>query len=223
MAAPPTTAPAPPAWEQYATRLHAYADAGYNFDPSHLSEYTSASGWRVDSYATDLPPESPGPPAPHGSWAATQDALRRYTFPPPNLITGYFDSSVPLEKRVMLLRAQFLGFKFWFGVRVVDVVDEATQPASAGPEAVWGYGYRTLAGHFEKGQINFAVAKNLATGAVEFRIHAVSQTGRIRNPFYWVGFKLFGRMLQRRFARQSLARMRRLVGEALNNSAGQGL
>ena len=39
--------------------------------------------------------------------------------------------------------------------------------------------------------------------------------GSIRNPFYWLGFKLFGRMLQRRFSRQSLARMRRLVGEAL--------
>jgi len=50
---------------------------------------------------------------------------------------------------------------------------------------------------------------------VQFRIKAMSQPGHIRNPFYWLGFKLFGRMLQRRFARQSLLRMGRLVAEAL--------
>ena len=44
---------------------------------------------------------------------------------------------------------------------------------------------------------------------------AMSQPGQIRNPFYWLGFKLFGRMLQRRFAHQSLARMRRLVSEEM--------
>jgi uncharacterized protein (UPF0548 family) len=80
---------------------------------------------------------------------------------------------------------------------------------------VWGYGYRTLEGHFERGQIDFTIHKNLTTGTVQFRIHAVSQTGRIRNPFYWLGFKLFGRWLQRRFARESLRRMQRLVAAAL--------
>jgi uncharacterized protein (UPF0548 family) len=98
---------------------------------------------------------------------------------------------------------------------VSKVTDEAARPTPSGPERVWGYGYRTLEGHFERGQIDFTIHKNLTTGAVQFRIHAVSQTGRIRNPFYWLGFKLFGRMLQRRFARESLARMRQLVGEAL--------
>ena len=223
MPTPATTPLAPPAWQQYAARLHAYANSDYNFDPSGIGEYTSATGWRLDDYATDLPAEAPGPPAPHGPWAAAQDVLRRYAFPPPNLIVGYFDPDVPIDQRIMLLRAQFLGFKFWFGVRIVDVVDEQAQPAPTGAERVWGYGYRTLQGHFEMGQINFAVIKNLATGAVQFRIHAVSKTGRIRNPFYWLGFRLFGRMLQRRFARQSLARMRALVGEALNKTAAPAI
>ncbi|RYY07786.1 MAG: DUF1990 family protein, partial [Cytophagaceae bacterium] len=139
----------------------------------------------------------------------------RYTFPPPSLITGIFDFDAPLEHRVMLLRGRFLGFVFWFGVRVSGVIDEAARPTPAGPERVWGYGYRTLQGHFERGEIQFTLHKNLATGAVQFRIHAVSQTGRIRNPFYWLGFKLFGRYLQRKFSRDSLVRMRRLVAEAL--------
>ena len=142
-------------------------------------EYTSATGWRLDDYTTDLPAEAPGPPAAAGSFAAAQDVLRRYAFPPPDLITGYFDPDQPLEKRVMVLRAHFLVFNFYFGVRVSEVVDETARPGPAGPERVWGYGYRTLEGHFERGQINFSVHKNLTTGAVQFRVHAVSQPGRI--------------------------------------------
>ena len=115
----------------------------------------------------------------------------------------------------MVLRAQFLFFKFYFGVRVSGVTDEDARDTPHGPERVWGYGYRTLEGHFERGQIDFTIHKNLNTGAVQFRIHAVSQAGQIRNPFYWIGFKLFGRMLQRKFARESLKRMRTLVDAAL--------
>ena len=219
VAAVPTSAK-PPAWEQYRARIDSYANAKVNYDFAHQNEYTSATGWRLDDYATDLPAEAPGPPEAAGSFAAAQDVLRRYAFPPPNLITGYFDPNVPLEKRIMLLRAHFLVFNFYFGVRVSEVTDEAARATPHGPERVWGYGYRTLEGHFEKGQIDFTIHKNLTTGAVQFRIHAVSQPGQIRNPFYWVGFKLFGRILQRKFARESQRRMRELVAASL---AGQPL
>ncbi|AMJ64550.1 DUF1990 domain-containing protein [Hymenobacter sp. PAMC 26628] len=206
---------APAAWEQYRARLAAYVNTRVNYDYENQAEYTSATGWRLDDYTTDLPAEAPGAPTETGSFAAAQDVMRRYAFPPPDLITGYFDPSQPLEKRVMVLRAHFLIFNFYFGVRVTDVVDAARQDSPGGPERVWGYGYRTLEGHFEKGQINFSVRKNLRTGAVDFRISAVSQSGHIRNPFYWLGFKLFGRILQRRFGHESLARMHKLVAEAL--------
>lgn len=207
----------PAAWQRYRAQLAAYAHTPVNYDYAHQAEFTAATGWRRDHYATALPAEAPGPPAPAGSFAAAQRVLWHYTFPPPSLLVGYFDPAQPLAERVMMLRARFLGFTFRFGVRIVDVVD-AAQPAAGSlgaAERVWGYGYRTLEGHFERGQINFAVHKNLATGAVEFRIDAVSQTGRIRNPFYWLGFRLFGRRLQRRFARQSLRRLAGLVAQAL--------
>ncbi len=209
----------PPLWEQYRARLDAYANAQVNYDFNRQSEYTTATGWRLDDYETDLPAEAPGPPAAAGAFAAAQDVLRRYAFPPPDLITGVFRPDGPLEGRVMLLRAQFLVFKFWFGVRVSQVTDEAARATPGGPERVWGYGYRTLEGHFERGQIDFTIHKNLSTGAVKFRIHAVSQPGRIRNPFYWVGFKLFGRILQRKFSRESLRRMKELVAAALRPGA----
>ncbi len=213
VAAVPTAKP--PAWEQYRARLDAYANAQVNYDFACQSEYTGATGWRIDDYATDLPAEAPGPPEAAGSFAAAQEVLRRYAFPPPDLITGYFDPAVPLEKRIMVLRAHFLVFNFYFGVRVSEVTDEAARPTPDGPERVWGYGYRTLEGHFEKGQIDFTIHKNITSGAVQFRIHAVSQPGQIRNPFYWLGFKLFGRVLQRKFARESLRRMRGLVAASL--------
>lgn len=209
------SATTPPPWEQHRAQLEAYTHADYNYDTTRQSEYNAENGWRIDDYATDLPPEAPGPPAAHGSFAAAQEVLRRYSFPPPSLITGIFAPDGPLENRIMLLRAQFLGFKFWFGVRVSGVTDEAARPTPAGPERVWGYGYRTLQGHFERGQIDFTIHKNLTTGTVQFRVHAMSQTGRIRNPFYWLGFQLFGRVLQRKFARESLKRMRAQVAEMI--------
>ncbi|ALW83852.1 hypothetical protein AUC43_01275 [Hymenobacter sedentarius] len=214
-AAPAKPGTTPPLWEQQRARLESYANAEVNYDFSRQNEYTSATGWRIDDYETALPAEAPGPPAAAGSFAAAQDVLRRYAFPPPDLITGIFSPDGPLEKRIMVLRAQFLFFKFYFGVRVSGVTDEAARATPDGPERVWGYGYRTLEGHFERGQIDFTIHKNLGTGAVQFRIHAVSQLGQIRNPFYWVGFKLFGRSLQRKFARESLRRMQEMVATAL--------
>ena len=206
-------APAPPPlWEQYRARLDAFREARVNYDPARAHEYTAESGWRIDDYETDLPPEAPGPPVPDGSFARACAVVRDYKFPPPDLVTGIYAPDGPLEGRRMLIRARFLGFTFWFGVEVGGVVDEERPlPDGEGAERVWGYHYRTLEGHFEKGEITFTVHKYLRTGRVVFRVHAYSQPDHIGNVFYRIGFRLFGRSLQRRFARQSLARIKELV------------
>ena len=206
---------AAPLYELQKKRLDAYMNAGYNFDPDKAADYTPAAGWHVDDYETDLPAEAPGPAEAHGSWAAAREVLRNYTFPPPGLITGIFLPDQPLDQRVMVLRGQFLLFTFWFGVRIGGVTDENRTRPDGSREQVWGYNYRTLEGHFERGQIDFSVHKDLSTGRVWFHIHAYSQTGRISNPIYWLGFKLFGRMLQRRFANESVRRLREQVAEML--------
>ena len=203
-----------PLWQQYRQQIEAYRDAQLNFDLQRVHEYTKENGWNVDDYEAELPPESPGQPQAHGSWQAACTVLREYRFPPPDLITGIFIPDQPLEQRIMLLRGTFLGFSFYFGVKIGGVIDE-TRETEHGPERVWGYNYQTLQGHFERGQIEFTIVKLLETGQVLFRIHAFSQTGRIRNPFYWLGFKLFGRHLQLRFARDAMQRMQTLVQEAL--------
>ncbi len=207
-----TPAAPPPLWEQHRARLEAFREAKVNFDPSRAHEYTAESGWRIDDYETDLPTEAPGPPVPGGPWERARTVVQDYLFPPPDLVTGIFAPDGPLDGRRMLIQARFLGFTFWFGVEIGGIVDEERAlPDGNGHERVWGYHYRTLEGHFEKGEITFTVHKYLTTGRVVFRVHAYSQPDRIRNPFYRLGFKLFGRTLQRRFAEQSLARMRTLV------------
>lgn len=209
-------------WRTFEDRLGPLEASEVNYDTDAVSldaalaeGHATVEGWRLDRHEATLPSEPPGPPLPHGPFAAACDIVRAYDFPDPSLITGVYVTDKPFEDRqVMLLRARFLGLTFWLGVRLTDVVDEMRDTPD-GPAYVWGYGYQTLQGHFEMGEIRFSVWKWAESGRVAFRLDAISKTGRIRNPFYWVGFRLFGRHLQLRFARTAQERMQRLVAEAL--------
>ena len=203
----------------YQARLAALGKLALNVDLERREEFTASNGWHLDAYEADLPNEPSGEPLERGAFNAAVDVLREYRFPPPDLITGIFVPDGPLEGRVMLLKARFLIFTFYFGVRVNAVIDELREDAQ---ERVWGYRYATLEGHFERGQIEFLIVKQLVTGAVQFRISAFSKTGVIRNPFYKIGFALFGRRLQVRFSQESLKRMQYLVTEALRTGQRLG-
>ena len=110
----------------------------------------------------------------------------------------------------MMLEARFYGLRFLLGLRVGDVRDE-TATVDDRPVRRWGWNYRTLEGHLETGQMDFEVWKWLDTGEVQFRIHAYSRPARITNPIVWLGMKVFGRWMQKRFARNALRRMDELV------------
>lgn len=204
----------PPLHEQYRARLEALRELPLNFDVEKRDQFTAANGWRIDDMQTELPPEPPGPPTPGGSWEAAKRALQEYRFADPEIITGIFVPDTPLAERVMLLRGRAYCLTFWFGVRVGAVIDER-QESEQGPQQVWGFNYRTLEGHLERGQIEFTVIKWLEGGQVAFRIHAFSQAGEIRNPIIRLGFKLLGRRVQLRFLHNSLRRMRELVAADL--------
>lgn len=206
---------------QLQMRLEALSGAPFNLDLEQQATWHAKDGWNHDRYQTELVAEPPGPPLSNGSFQAACQVLREYRFPPPDLITGIFLPDQPLEQRVMLLRGQFVGMVFYFGVKVSGVVSELRQTPH-GAEHVWGYRYATLEGHFERGQIEFLIAKHVQSGKVEFRISAVSRTGVIQNMFYRIGFQLFGRRLQRRFATESLKRMQRLVKIAVETGEHLG-
>lgn len=110
----------------------------------------------------------------------------------------------------MLLEVHFWGLRFRFGVRVGGVIDELRRVRGR-KVRVWGWSYATLQGHLETGQMDYEVWKWLDTGAVEFRIHVVSRASRIGNPIIRLGFRLFGRREQIRFAKRACARMAGLV------------
>lgn len=101
---------------------------------------------------------------------------------------------------------RFWGLRFRVGVRSGAVVDE-TRSVGGREVRVWGWSYGTLKGHLEMGQIEYEVWKWLDTGAVEFRIHVVSRPGEIRNPVVRLGFRIFGRREQIRFAKRACERM----------------
>jgi uncharacterized protein (UPF0548 family) len=185
-----------------------------NFTDAALEAHDAAEGWRVDDHRIDLPLEAPGPPVEGGSWETAVEVLRDYGFADPSLIRAVYDPDSPLKDRDMLLEGRFMGLSFMLGVRVVATVDETTE-LDARPARVWGWSYATLQGHLEMGRLDYAVVKLCDTGEVQFRLHAVSKPATIPNPVVRVGFRIFGRRLQKRFARTAGERMARIVRERL--------
>jgi uncharacterized protein (UPF0548 family) len=185
-------------------------DKGLNFNLGRRDQFTPENGWHVDDYRQPLPPEPPGPPLSDGSWEAARRLMRDYQFADPSIIRAVYYPDRPLEQRDMLLEGRFLGFSFRFGCRVGGVNDEL-RVVEGRRVRVWGWNYRTLQGHLEMGQMDYEVWKWLDSGAVEFRIHVVSRPAHIPDPVIRLGFRLFGRAVQRRFARHACRRMARLT------------
>jgi uncharacterized membrane protein/uncharacterized protein (UPF0548 family) len=190
-------------------------DKGLNFDLERRGEFTSENGWQVDDYRQPLPPEPPGRPLANGSWQAARQLIRDYEFADPLILRAIYYPDRPLEQRDMLLEGRFLGFRFYFGCRVGGVNDEV-RIVDARRVQVWGWNYRTLQGHLEMGQMDYEVWKWLDSGKVEFRIHVVSKPAHIPNPVIRLGFRVFGRVMQRRFARNACRRMAQLTTAALD-------
>ena len=200
----------------YQAVLGEIAARALNFEPP--DDDAPPEGWHHDDVHVDLVAEPPGPPLEGGSWSHAREFVKAYRFPDPALIQGHYDREAPLEGRSMLLRGRFLGLEFPFGVRISRAFEE-TRDSPKGPLRVWGYSYRTLEHHFERGQITFMVGKYMDSGRVIFRIHSYSQRAHIPNPLYRAGFRMFGRRLQARFTRTALARTRDYVEERLVREA----
>ncbi|MFZ0088167.1 MAG: DUF1990 family protein [Solirubrobacteraceae bacterium] len=169
-------------------RIAQLADTPVNFDPDSLDLAHPPAGWRVDDRRQSLPAEAPGEPVGDSSWEIARRLIKGYEFADPSMVRAFYDPQRPLAGRDMLLELRTLRYvRVYVGVRVGDVYDEIRE--RDGRQArVFGWYYRTLQGHVEQGQMNWEVWKWLDTGAVEFRVHAVSRTARIQNPFVRVGF-----------------------------------
>jgi uncharacterized protein (UPF0548 family) len=198
-------------------RLRELRGRGYNFDPERVDAYD----WRVDDLCQGLPSEPPGPPVVGGSFAVARRLMLGYEFADPSIVHAFYDPDEPLEGRTMLLELRFRGLlRFRVGTRVSAVYDE-DRAVGARIARVWGWAYRTLAGHLEQGQMDWQVWKWLDSGAVEFRIHAFSRRAPDPNLIVRLGFRLFGRREQLAFLHSTLRRMERLTSAALRGASVQ--
>lgn len=199
--------------------LRALHDKKLNFDLPQRDALAGEPGWNVDDYRQPLPAEPPGPPVPGGTWERARELMLDYEFADPSIVRAVYAPDSPLEGRDMLLEVRFWGLRFHLGVRVSGVVDETCSPDGRDVR-VWGWSYQTLQGHLEMGQMDYEVWKWLDSGEVEFRIHVVSRPAQIPNPIVRLGFRLFGRREQVRFAKRACERMACLLaGEAVRPAA----
>jgi len=177
-----------------------------NFDPLSLDD----PGWKRDEYCQPLPGEPAGDPVDGGSWEVARRLMRSYAFADPSRVQAIYDTGAALEDRVMLLEIRFLGLRFDAGVRVGGVHDEV-RDVNGRRVRIWGWSYRTLEGHLEMGQMDYEVWKWFDSGGVEFRVYRRSKPAPIPNPLVALGFRIFGRREQVRFAKRACERMLRLT------------
>lgn len=187
-----------------------------NFDPRQHDTHRPEDGWHIDDYRQPLPSEPPGPPVPGGSWETARHLVANYEYADPSIIREVSRSGPPEPGQDMLLQGRFYGLRFYLGLRIGDVVDGYIEQDGRRAR-VWGWNYRTLKGHLERGQMDQEVRKWLDTGEVEFHIHVFSQRGPIPNPVIRLGFILFGRLTQVRFYRRACKRMEALTTAALTD------
>ena len=194
--------------------LDALHEKAPNYDVSATEMFTPENGWEIDDYCEPLPPERPGPPVSGGSWKIAQRLMRDYEFADPDIVRALYRPDDPLENRDMLLELRIFGLTVRVGVRVAAVRDE-TSEIEGRPVRIWGWSYRTLQGHLEMGQMDYAVWKWIDSGEVEFRIHRFSRPASIPNPIVRLGFRLFGRRKQVEFAQRACERMAALTNAEL--------
>ena len=109
--------------------------------------------------------------------SSAAELVNSYEFADPAILRAVYRYPDDLVGRNMLLVGRFLVLRFAMGVRITEAHDEVRD----GEHRI-GWSYQTLEGHLEQGKLTYEIAKDLASGAVEFRIHAYSRRSRIRNP-----------------------------------------
>lgn len=130
------------------------------------------------------------------------DALRRW-----EMFSLYWVElcypTTPIEVGQVVAASVWLyGIRSFNAARIVYVFEEQE------PIRKFGFAYGTLRSHSEQGEERFSVEWNLADNSVWYDLYAFSRPG----PLAMLGYPLV-RMLQKRFARESLAAMKRAVEE----------
>jgi uncharacterized protein (UPF0548 family) len=138
-----------------------------------------------------------------GAFAAARAALGRWE----QFRLGWVQAwppEAPIQAgQVVAVVARLFGLWWLNACRIVYVVDEQ------GPVQRYGFAYGTLPGHAESGEERFTVEWRAADGAVWYDILAFSRPQQLLARLSYP----LARRLQRRFAKDSAAAMRRAVAQ----------
>ncbi len=201
-------------------KLAKLSEKPVNFNPDELDLADPPEAWNVDDRRQPLPSEPPGAPVAGGSWEVAKRLIRGYEFADPSVVRAFYDPEKPLAGRDMLLELRALGLvRVYVGVRVGEVYDQVRE-VNGQQARVFGWYYRTLEGHVEQGQMDWQVWKWLDSGAVEFRVYAVSRTATIANPIVRLGFWLLRDHERSVFLNSTGNRMRSFTDLALREGGG---
>lgn len=184
-----------PSPQDVARFLDASRDLPLSFAPVGLAR-TGAPGFRVDEAVVTV-----------GTGDATFAHARAALIEWRHFDLGWVDlhprQADISEGTVVAVVIQHFGFWSLNGCRVLYSTSDPSQPT-------FGFAYGTLTNHAECGEEIFEVRLDPGTGAVTYRIRAVS---RPRAPLARIGYPLT-RMLQARFRRDSAAAVRRAIAAA---------
>ena len=202
-------------------RLAALADKPINYDPAALDLDDPPDGWHVDDRRQPLAGEAPGEPVKDGSFAVACQLIRGYKFADPSIVRAFYDPELPLAGRDMLLELRTLRLvRIHVGVRVGSVYDDHWN-VNGHAVRVFGWYYRTLQGHVEKGQMNWEVQKWLESGRVDFHVHSVSRPAPDPNLVTQFGFRLLRGHERTLFLNSTNRRMKEFT-ELGSNPDGRG-
>jgi uncharacterized protein (UPF0548 family) len=136
-----------------------------------------------------------------GTFAAAKAALRRWEHFRLGWVEAWTPETPVQAGQVEAVIARLLGLWWLSACRIVYVVDEG------GPVQRFGFAYGTLPAHAESGEERFTVEWHEADAAVWYDILAFSRPQQLLAR---LGYP-FARRLQKRFARDSTAAMRKAV------------
>jgi uncharacterized protein (UPF0548 family) len=187
-----------PSEAEVAEVLAACADAPFSYEAVGATRGEPPAGYTVDRWGETL---GRGGEA----FARAREAVRRFEMYPAGWIAVHRAFDLPSEGAVFASVIRHLGFWSVNPGRIIYLVDERDESG-----ARYGFAFGTLPGHAEEGEERFVVRHDAASDEVRYEVVAFS---RPRALLARLGAPI-ARAYQKRFARESRARMLRAVAGA---------
>lgn len=174
--------------------IDSVAESAFSYRNVGLSLNGSPAGYNVDHHRIRIG-------SCEGNFIAAKDAIRTWKmFDFPWVELCWPETPIELGKTVAIVVNHF-GFWSMSAARIVYVIDEPTR---------FGFAYGTLTEHVESGEERFSVEFDSASGDVWYDLFAFSRPAhflaRLGSPV--------ARIMQKRFAADSLAAMKRAIQRA---------